>query len=103
MVCGYMSNPMHLGVPTKGSPAKSWWEDPALLTGRFTKNEFVACVLEHWAGQNEPVGSNPPTWGDLYHATRPHHHSQPAANGRQNFQDGVMTRESDRRETWVPN
>ena len=24
MVCGYMSSPLHLGVPSKGPPAKSW-------------------------------------------------------------------------------
>ena len=68
MVCGYMSSPMHLGVPSKGPPAKSWWEDPALHTGRFTKNKFVASVLEHCANQDEPAGSNPPTWA---HTTPP--------------------------------
>ena len=52
-VCGYMSSPMHLGVPSKGPPAKSWWEDPALRTGRFTKNEFKVSVSEHWADQDE--------------------------------------------------
>ena len=97
-----MSSPMHRGVPSKGSPAESWWEHPALRTGGFTKNKFVASVLEHWADQNEPAGSNPPAWGDLYRPTRPHHQPQPAANGRPNFQDGVMTRKGDGRETWVP-
>ena len=26
MVCAYMSNPMQLGVPSKGPPTKPWWE-----------------------------------------------------------------------------
>ena len=47
MVWRYMSNTMHLGVPSKGLPAKSRSEDPALLTGRFTRNTFVLSVLEH--------------------------------------------------------
>ena len=99
MVCEYMLSPMHLGVRSKGPPAKSWWEDPALRTGRFTKNEFLASVLEHWADQDEPAGSNSQTWGDLYKPTRPHHQPQPAASGRRNFQDGFMTRKGDGRET----
>ena len=80
MVCGYMSNPMHLGVPSKGPPAKSWWEDRTRLSGRFTKKEFLASLLEHWADQDEPAGSNTPTWGDMYRPTRPHHQLQPAAD-----------------------
>ena len=30
--------------------------------GKFTKNEFVARVMDHMPDQDEPVGSNPPTW-----------------------------------------
>ena len=85
MVCGYMSNPMHLGIPSKGSSAQSWWEDSALLTGYFMRNEFVASMVEHWAHQDKLAGSNPPTWGDLYRPTQPHHQPQPAADGRQKF------------------
>ena len=38
LVCGYMSNPIYLGVPFKAPFTKSWWEDPALLMGRITRN-----------------------------------------------------------------
>ena len=93
---------MHLGLPSRQPPAKSWWEDPALRTGRFTKNELVASVWEHGADQDERAGSNPPAWGALYRPTRPQHQQQPVAYGRQNFQDEVMTHKGDGRETWVP-
>ena len=102
VLCAYMSSPMHLGILSKGPPAKSCWEDLVLRTGRFAKNEFVASVLEHWADQEEPAWPIPPTWGDLYRPTQPQHQPQPAAKGRQNFQDGVMTRKGDGRETWEP-
>ena len=67
--CGYMSSPMHLGVPSKGPPTSSWWEDPALWTGRLAKNKFVASVLEHWADQDEPAGSKLLMWSNLYRPT----------------------------------
>ena len=102
MVCGYMSSPMHLGIPSKGPPAKCWWEDPALRTGRFTKNKFVVSVLENWADQDKTADSNLPTWGDLYRPTQSHHQPQPAANDRQKFLDRVMTCKHDGRETSVP-
>ena len=85
MVCGYMANRMHPGVPSKQSPARSWWEDPALLTGRFTKNEFVGSLLDLWAGQDKPAGCHPPTCGDLYRATRPNQQPQPAAKVARRF------------------
>ena len=44
MVCGYMSSPMHLGVPSKGPPAKSWWEDPALLRTLHEERVHGVCV-----------------------------------------------------------
>ena len=103
MMCGYMLNPMHLRVQSKGPTTKSWWEDPVLLAGRFMKNGFFASVLEHPADQNEPVGFNPPTWGDMYRPTRAHHQPQPAAERRQKFQDRLMTSKRDDRDTWVPN
>ena len=39
-----------------------WWDAHNLITGKFAKNEFVATVMDHMAGQDEPAGSNPPTW-----------------------------------------
>ena len=84
-------------------PGKSWWEDPALCTERFTRNEFLASVFEHWEDKDEPGGSHLPTWGDLYRPTQPHHKPQPGANGGQNVQDRVMTRKGDGCDTSVPN
>ena len=101
--CGCMSNPMHLDVPTQGYTAKSWWEAPALLRVRFTRNQFVLSVLEHWADRVEPPRSDPRTWGDLYHPKLPGHQSYFAANNCQIFHDGIMTREDDGRESWVLN
>ena len=101
MVCRYMSNRMHLGVACKGPPTKPWWEDPALLSQHFGKNELVASVLDNLEYQDEPTGSNPPTWGNMYRPTQPHHQPQPAADCCHNFQEGVMTRKDDRREAWV--
>ena len=31
-------------------------------------------MLEHWADQDEPFGSNLPTWRDFYRPTRPYRH-----------------------------
>ena len=42
------------------------------------------------------------TWGSLYVSTRPHHLPQPAADSRQKFQDGVMSRSGNGCKTWVP-
>ena len=97
-----MPGRMHLGVPFKGPPAKYWCEDPTLRTGRFTKNELVASVLDQLSDQDVPAGSNPPSWRDFYRPTRPRHLPQPAADCCQNFLDRVMTRNRDGRETWVP-
>ena len=94
---------MHLGFLSKGSPAKYWWEDQAVLTRCFTKNEFVMSRPELWAHQDEPAGSNPPTWGEMYHPTRPHYQPQPEANVGLSFQDAVMTRKGGGREMLVPN
>ena len=54
----------HVAAKQARSRVKSphWWEDQNSITGTFTKNEFVARVMEHIAVQDEPVGSNPPPW-----------------------------------------
>ena len=107
VVVWYMSDAMHLGTPSKENTwSRNWWQDPALRTGRHTKNEFAASVLEKWAGQDELAGTNPPTWGDrprIYRPRRSHHQPQPAAPTAQNFEHGDMTRKSDGQEPWVPN
>ena len=64
-VVHYMKDAMHDRVAARqaGSRIKSphWWDDQNLITGKFTKNEFVARMMDHMADQDEPVGSNPPT------------------------------------------
>ena len=62
----------------------------------------MVSVLEHWADQDKPAGSNPPTSGDLDHPTRRDHQPQRTAHRRQNFQDAVMTCGGNDRETGVP-
>ena len=40
-----------------------WWDDRELVTGWFEKDEFVARVMNHLAGQYDgPIGSDPLTW-----------------------------------------
>ena len=62
----YMKDGMHDRVAAKQarSRVKSpyWWDDQNFITGKLTKNEFVARVIDHMADQDEPVGSDPPTW-----------------------------------------
>ena len=65
-VVHYMKDGMHDRVAAKQAPSRvktlHWWEDYNLITGKFTKSEFVARVMDHMADQDEPSGSNPPTW-----------------------------------------
>ena len=62
----YMKDAMHDRVTAKQARARvksgHWWDDQNLITGKFTKNEFVARVMDHMAHQDETVGSNPRTW-----------------------------------------
>ena len=65
-VVHYLRDAMHDGVAAK--PARSrvksphWWDDQNLITGKFTKNEFRARVMDHMADEDNPLGSSPPTW-----------------------------------------
>ena len=65
-VVHYMNDGMHDRVAAKQARSRvkspHWWDDQNLITGKFTKNKFVARVMDHMANQDEPVGSNPPTW-----------------------------------------
>ena len=64
-VVHYMKDGMHDPVAAKQARSQvkspNWWDDQNLITAKFTKNEFVARVINHGADQDEPVGSNPPT------------------------------------------
>ena len=65
-VIHYMKDWKHDRVAAKQarSQVKSphCWDEQNLITGEFTKNEFLARVMDHMADQDEPVGSNSPTW-----------------------------------------
>ena len=62
----YMKDGMHDRVAAKQARSRvkspHWWDDQNLITGKFTKNEFVARLMDHMADQDEPVASNPPMW-----------------------------------------
>ena len=65
-VVHYMRDGMHDRVAAKQARSRvkspHWWDNQNLITGKFTKNESVAKVMDHMADQDEPVGCNPPTW-----------------------------------------
>ena len=65
-VVHYMKDGMHDRVAAKQARSRvkspHWWDDQNLITGKFTKDEFLARVMDHMADQEEPVGSNSPTW-----------------------------------------
>ena len=64
-VVHYMKDGMHGRVAAKQAKSRvksrHWWDNHNLITGKFTKNAFVARLMDHMADQDEPVGSNPPT------------------------------------------
>ena len=57
---------MHDGMAAKQARSRvkspHWWDDQYLIMWKFTKKEFVLGVKDYMADQDEPVGSNPPTW-----------------------------------------
>ena len=61
-----MKDKMHDWVAAKQArswvKSPHWWDDQNLITGKFTKNEFVARVMDRMADQDGPVDSNPTTW-----------------------------------------
>ena len=65
-VVHYMKDGKHDRVAAKQARSRvkscHWWDDQNLITAKFTKNEFVARVMDHMADQDEPVASNPPKW-----------------------------------------
>ena len=65
-VVHYMKDGTHDRVAAKQTRSRfkspHSWDDQNLITGKFTKNEFVARIMDYMADQDEPVGSNPPTW-----------------------------------------
>ena len=49
-----------------GGHDKAWWEVDAILSGSYERNTFVRWLLDHMSSQDEPVGGNPPTYGDIF-------------------------------------
>ena len=45
---------------------KAWWEVYSIVSGSYDGNTFVQRVLDHMSSQDEPIGGNPPTYGDLF-------------------------------------
>ena len=45
---------------------KAWWEVDSIVSGSYDGDTFVKRVLDHMSSQDEPPGSNPPTYGDLF-------------------------------------
>ena len=45
---------------------KAWWEADAIVSGFYDGNTFVRRVLDHMSSQDEPIGGNPPIYGDLF-------------------------------------
>ena len=64
-VVHYMKDGMHDGMAAEQARSRvkspHQWDDQNLITGKFTKKEFVARVMDHMADQDAPVDSNPPT------------------------------------------
>ena len=68
LVQGYMDQPFHdwgSQREDKGQD-KAWWEVDSIVSGSYDGDTFVRRVLDHMSSQDEPIGGNPPTYGDLF-------------------------------------
>ena len=45
---------------------KAWWEVDSIVSGSYDGDTFARRVLDHMSSQDEPIGGNPPTYGDLF-------------------------------------
>ena len=68
LVQGYMDQPFRdWGSQREGKGQdKAWWEVESIVSGSYDGNTFVKRVLDHMSSQDEPIGGNPPTYGDLF-------------------------------------
>ena len=68
LVQGYMDQPFHYwGNQREGKGQdRAWWEVDSIVSGSYDGNTFVQRVLDHLSSQDEPIGGNPPTYGDLF-------------------------------------
>ena len=68
LVQGYMDQPFHnWGSQREGKGQdKAWWEVDSIISGSYAGVPFVRRVLDHMSSQDEPIGGNPPTYGNLF-------------------------------------
>ena len=68
LVQGYMDQPFHdWGSQHEGKGQdKAWWEVDSIVSGSYNGDTFVRRVLDHMSSQDEPIGGNPSTYGDLF-------------------------------------
>ena len=68
LVQGYMDQPFHdWGSQREGKGQdRAAWEVDSIVSGSYDGNTFVQRVLDHMSSQDEPIGGNPPTYGDLF-------------------------------------
>ena len=68
LVQGYMNQPFHdWGSQREGKGQdKAWWGVDSIVSGSYDENTFVRRVLDHMCSKDEPIGGNPPTYGDLF-------------------------------------
>ena len=65
---GYMDQPFHDWENQREGKGqdKAWWEVDSIVSGSYHGDTFVRRVLDHMSNQDEPIGGNPPTYGDLF-------------------------------------
>ena len=63
-----MDRPFHDWVSQSESKGqdKACWEVDAIVSGSYDGNTFVRRVLDHMSSKAEPIGGNPPTYGDFF-------------------------------------
>ena len=67
LVQGYMDQPFHDWGSQREERGqdKAWWEVESIVSGSYDGNTFVRRVLDNMSSQDEPIGGNPPTYGNL--------------------------------------
>ena len=97
---------------TRGSHPRDHPPGPGGKTPRSVRNTSRRTSSWHlcwstwrtWTNQPGPTRQHGAACTGPHEPKPPHHNQpQPAADGRNIFQDGVMTRKGDSRATWVPN
>ena len=68
LVQGYMDQPFHDWGSQRGGKGQdqAWWKVDSIVSGSYNGDTFVRRVLDHPSSQDEPIGGNPSTYGDLF-------------------------------------